>query len=119
MAALNVEAVIIKPIITYIVFMYIYIYIYMWYIMYSYIYSIRFSQPHCHHTTMILKQSCNMQHPSSYTYTQASHIRTYICTRGNNNYTITTRDIAGMLGERGLGLVVHITSGYVAKINIP
>jgi hypothetical protein len=26
---------------------------------------------------------------------------------------------AGMLGERGLGLVVHIPSGYVAKINIP
>jgi hypothetical protein len=24
-----------------------------------------------------------------------------------------------MLGERGLGLVVHIPSGYVAKINIP
>ncbi len=26
---------------------------------------------------------------------------------------------AGMLGERGLGLVVHIPSGCVAKINIP
>jgi hypothetical protein len=26
---------------------------------------------------------------------------------------------AGMLGERGLGLVAHIPSGCVAKINIP
>ncbi len=25
----------------------------------------------------------------------------------------------GMLGERGLGLAVHIPSGHVAKINIP
>jgi hypothetical protein len=28
-------------------------------------------------------------------------------------------EVPGMLGERGLGLVVHIPSGYVAKINIP
>ncbi len=26
---------------------------------------------------------------------------------------------AGILGERGLGLVVHVPSGCVAKINIP
>jgi hypothetical protein len=28
-------------------------------------------------------------------------------------------DNAGMLGERGLGLVDHVPSGCVAKINIP
>jgi hypothetical protein len=27
--------------------------------------------------------------------------------------------VAGILGERGLGLVVHVPSGCVAKINIP
>jgi hypothetical protein len=30
-----------------------------------------------------------------------------------------SKSVSGMLGERGLGLVDHVPSGYVAKINVP